>query len=134
MRLNFKNTKLYNPNPYNPSFQKLVKIDKAKIIYNLRVDKKNAVAKANAAAEAKIGLEEIAKKYNVKINVISAFQQPFISVKRKGLKSITDSARGIFAGNFADKFEKENILEMAQKTVENLTEQVANFTKNKVHL
>lgn len=117
MKLNLKTT-------YNKIFNNPVNYNKSQIIYNLRVDKENALAKANVVEESATGLAEIAKINDIKIRVISSFQQPFISVKRKGLKSVLDSIRGIFVGEFSPIFEKESILKHAQNAADDLKNQV----------
>lgn len=114
------NTKFDQNTPYNPNFQKLVKFNLSQIRYNLRVNNATVPQKLDAVKEAGKELEPVAKANGVKIKIISAFQQPFIYVKRKGLKSIFDSMRGISSENFAEKFEQESIVKKTHDLIADL--------------
>lgn len=130
MRTVFTNTKFDQHKSYNPNFQKLVKFNLSQISYNLRVNKTTMAEKLKAVEEAGKELEPIAKEKDVKIKIISAFQQPFIYVKRKGLKSIVDSIRGISSEDFAEEFKKDNIFQKAVNLIEDLNKKVAGNTGN----
>lgn len=96
-----------------------VRIDRSQILYNLRCRGQDATVNADAIEKTRAELEEIAKKNNIKIKVTSAFQKPFISIRRKGLQAIIDYAKKVFAGEFADDFKQENILKTTQNLVDN---------------